>query len=173
MRSRRALRCSPVAAPFYLRWSAAANGNTANIIVQSLDTGARHVVLERGADARYVSTSHLVYALGGTLLAVPFDVAKLAVTGAAVPLVEDVAQSNVTAALRDLAPGSTGVCAERRYRRIPFATDPGVGRSPRPRGADQDALLARISIHDCHPTELASRSMSEIRKGDIWIWIWR
>ena len=35
----------------------------------------------RGADARYVPTGHLVYALGNTLLAVPFDVAQLAVTG--------------------------------------------------------------------------------------------
>ena len=71
--------------------------DTAQIVVQSLDSGRRHVVVERGADARYVPTGHLVYALGGTLLAVPFDVTMLAVTGAAVPLVEDVAQQNVTA----------------------------------------------------------------------------
>ena len=55
--------------------------DTAQIVVQSLDTGRRHVVVERGADARYVPTGHLVYALDGTLLAVPFDVTTLAVTG--------------------------------------------------------------------------------------------
>jgi eukaryotic-like serine/threonine-protein kinase len=71
--------------------------DTAQIVVQSLDSDRRHVVVERGADARYVPTGHLVYALGGTLLAVPFDVTRLAVTGDAVPLVEDVAQVNVTA----------------------------------------------------------------------------
>jgi Tol biopolymer transport system component len=71
--------------------------DTAQIVVQSLDSGKRHVVVERGADAQYLPTAHLVYALGGTLFAVPFDLAMLAVTGAAVPLVEDVAQSNVTA----------------------------------------------------------------------------
>jgi eukaryotic-like serine/threonine-protein kinase len=61
------------------------------IVVQSLDTGMRHVVLERGTDARYLRTGHLVYALGSTLLAVRFDMATLAVTGGPVPLVEDVA----------------------------------------------------------------------------------
>ena len=71
--------------------------DTAQIVVQSLDSGKRDVVVERGADARYVPTGHLVYALDGTLLAVPFDVTRLAVTGDAVPLVEDVAQVNVTA----------------------------------------------------------------------------
>ena len=66
--------------------------DTAQIVVQSLDSGRRDVVVERGADARYVPTGHLVYALDGTLLAVPFDVTRLTVTGDAVPLVEDVAQ---------------------------------------------------------------------------------
>ncbi len=71
--------------------------DTAQIVVQSLDSGRRNVVVERGTDARYVPTGHLVYALNGTLFAVPFDVTRLTVTGDAVPLVEDVAQSNVTA----------------------------------------------------------------------------
>jgi eukaryotic-like serine/threonine-protein kinase len=71
--------------------------DTAQIVVQSLDSARRQVVVERGADARYVPTGHLVYALDGTLLAVPFDVTRLNVTGDAVPLAEDVAQFNVKA----------------------------------------------------------------------------
>ena len=70
---------------------------TAQIVVHSLDTGTRRVILERGAAAQYVPTGHLVYALDGTLVGVPFDVATVAVSGAPVPLVEDVAQLNVTA----------------------------------------------------------------------------
>ena len=65
--------------------------DAAQIVVQSLDTGMRRVVVEGGADARYVSTGHLVYALESTLLGVPFDVATLAVTGGPVPLVDAVA----------------------------------------------------------------------------------
>jgi len=72
--------------------------DAAQIVVQSLDTGMRHVIVEGGADARYVPTGHLVYALGNTLLAVPFDVATLAVKGGPVPLVEDVARGEVTGA---------------------------------------------------------------------------
>ena len=41
----------------------------------------------------YALTGHLVYAQGGTLMAVPFDSQRLAVTGAAVPMVEGVMQS--------------------------------------------------------------------------------
>ena len=120
--------------------------DTAQIVVQSLDSGRRHVVVERGADARYVPTGHLVYALDGTLLAVPFDVTRLAVTGDAVPLVEDVAQLGCHRPLRDLESGRTGVCAEGRNRRTPAATDAGVGRSPRPRGSDQGRAPSQVFL---------------------------
>ena len=119
--------------------------DTAQIIVQSLDSDRRDVVVERGADARYVPTGHLVYALDGTLLAVPFDVTRLAVTGDAVPLVEDVAQQG-HGPLRDLESGRTGVCAERRNSRTPAATDAGVGRSPRPRGSDQGGTPSHVFL---------------------------
>jgi serine/threonine protein kinase len=66
----------------------------AQIVVQSLDTGARHVLV-RGRDARYVQTGHLVYASGGSLLAVGFDPDALKITGGPVPLEDDVAQSNL------------------------------------------------------------------------------
>jgi Tol biopolymer transport system component len=69
------------------------NLNTAQIVVQSLDTGVRHVVVEKGTDARYVPTGHLVYALGNTLLAVPFDASSVRVTAGPVSLVEDVART--------------------------------------------------------------------------------
>ncbi len=62
--------------------------------MQSVDTGARKVLVNGGSDARYVSTGHLVYALQGTLLAVPFDPNGLEVTGGPVPLIEDVARTD-------------------------------------------------------------------------------
>ena len=64
--------------------------NEAQVVVQSLETGVRKPLLEGGADARYVSTGHIVYASGGTLFAVPFDLSRLAVTGGAVSVVEGV-----------------------------------------------------------------------------------
>src|SRR5262249_188101 len=61
------------------------------VVVQSLATKERTVVLERaGGGARFVSTGHLVYAGGGTLLAVAFDAQRLKVTGTPTPVVEGV-----------------------------------------------------------------------------------
>ena len=60
------------------------------IAVQSLATGERRVVIDRGTGGRYLSTGHLVFTRGGTLFAVPFDVDRLAVNGSPVPLLTDV-----------------------------------------------------------------------------------
>jgi serine/threonine-protein kinase len=60
------------------------------IVVQSLKTGERHLVYQGGSDARYVGTGHLVYALGSTLFAAPFDLQKLQLKSAAVPILENV-----------------------------------------------------------------------------------
>ena len=64
--------------------------NDAQVVVQSLETRARKLLIEGGSDARYVSTGHIVYASGGTLFARPFDLSRLAVTGRAVAVVEGV-----------------------------------------------------------------------------------
>jgi serine/threonine-protein kinase len=62
------------------------------IAAQSLDGGAR-TTLVAGTDARYASSGHLVFMRLGTLLAAPFDAAALKLTGAPVPIVNDVAES--------------------------------------------------------------------------------
>jgi eukaryotic-like serine/threonine-protein kinase len=63
--------------------------DTAQVVVESLDTGERTPIV-RGGDARYVPTGHLLYAMGSVLFAVPFDVTRLEVRGAPVPVVEGV-----------------------------------------------------------------------------------
>src|SRR5262249_33678538 len=62
----------------------------AQIVVQSLKSGKRNLLIEAGTDAHYLPTGHIVYAYGGTLFAVPFDLRRLAVTGGQVPVVEGV-----------------------------------------------------------------------------------
>jgi len=71
--------------------SAALDFDKAQITVQSLDSGERHVLV-KGAGARYVPTGHLLYALGGALWAVPFDIQRQQLTGAPVAVVEGVAR---------------------------------------------------------------------------------
>jgi Tol biopolymer transport system component len=62
----------------------------AQIVVQTLKTGARKTVLEGGSDAHYLPTGHLVYALGGRLYAQAFDVKRQEKLGGPVGIVEGV-----------------------------------------------------------------------------------
>jgi serine/threonine-protein kinase len=77
-----------------------------DIAVLDLSTG-KHTVLVRGAYARYAVSGHLVYTTGdGTLMVVPFDQDKLALTGEAIGLVEGLAVGSAGAV--DLALSATG-----------------------------------------------------------------
>jgi Tol biopolymer transport system component len=60
------------------------------VVAQSLRTGERKTLMEGGADARYLSTGHLVYFSGGVVFAAPFDPERLVLTGGATPVVEGV-----------------------------------------------------------------------------------
>ena len=62
----------------------------AQIVVQSLESGERKILWEGGSDASYVPTGHLVYAIEDVLFALPFDLARLEVSGGPVPMVEGV-----------------------------------------------------------------------------------
>jgi eukaryotic-like serine/threonine-protein kinase len=70
----------------------------AHVVVQAVGTGERRNLSQGGTNPRYASTGHLVYAQGGNLMAVPFDSQRLAVIGAAIPVVEDVLQSTSSGA---------------------------------------------------------------------------
>jgi Tol biopolymer transport system component/DNA-binding winged helix-turn-helix (wHTH) protein len=72
--------------------TSAAFSDDATIVVQSLKTGERKILIQGGTSPRYVPTGHLVYAQGGRLLAVPFDTGRLEITGPAFPVAEDVWQ---------------------------------------------------------------------------------
>src|SRR5262245_7365490 len=62
----------------------------AQIVVQSLRSGQRKVLIEGGTDARYLATGHIVYAVAGVVRAVAFDVKGLHVSDGPVPVVEGV-----------------------------------------------------------------------------------
>ena len=65
------------------------------IVVQTLKSGNRKMVLPAGAGTHYLPSGHLVYAQSGVLFAVPFDARRLEVTGSPVGIVEGVARTNV------------------------------------------------------------------------------
>ncbi len=65
----------------------------AQIVVQSLKSGERKTLVEGGSDGRYLPSGHIVYALSGSLLAVPFDVRRLEIKGGPTPVLEGVLRS--------------------------------------------------------------------------------
>ena len=89
--------------------AATADGwDKAQIVVQSLKSGERKTLLSGGSDGRYLPTGHVVYALGGVLFAVPFDLRQLAVTGGPVPVVEGVQRSASANGAARFSVSSTG-----------------------------------------------------------------
>jgi len=79
----------------------------ANIVVQSLRTGQRTVVLSGGSDARYLPTGHLIYALGNDLFAVAFDANRRQVEGGPVSVIQGVMRAG--AARVDTASANYGI----------------------------------------------------------------
>jgi len=78
----------------------ASTGNwaTAQVVAQSLATSERRNLIQGGTNPRYAPSGHLLYVQAGTLMAAPFDAQRLRLTGAAVPVLEDVLQSAATGA---------------------------------------------------------------------------
>lgn len=50
--------------------------------------GERKILIEKGTNARYAPTGHLVFSRGGSLYAAPFDLKRLEVDGPAVPVLQ-------------------------------------------------------------------------------------
>ncbi|MDP3716573.1 MAG: protein kinase [Acidobacteriota bacterium] len=65
----------------------------AQIVVVSLRTGERRVLIQGGTSPCYSPTGHVVYARNGSLFAVPFDLNRLEVTGQPVMVLEGVLMS--------------------------------------------------------------------------------
>jgi serine/threonine-protein kinase len=66
---------------------------TATIEVLSVETGERKILLTGGVYGFYVPSGHLLFAVGETIRAVPFDLDRLEVEGAPLAVVEDVAMN--------------------------------------------------------------------------------
>jgi serine/threonine-protein kinase len=100
------------------------------IALQSLTGGEPQILIERGADARYVSTGHLVYARDGTLLAVPFDLRRLQVTGAPTGVVGGVTQAVNTGSisLNDTGAAQFTLSASGAMAYLPGGIFPSIDR---------------------------------------------
>jgi len=75
---------------FALRTAGAASWQEASIVAQSLRTGERKILIERGQHPRYTATRHLIYLQRGTIFAVSFDATSATISAGSVPLIENV-----------------------------------------------------------------------------------
>ena len=146
----------------------------AQVVVESLSTHKRTVVVPAGSDARYLPTGHLVYALRNAVFAVAFDPDRRKVTGGAVPLIEGVEQPvGVRAAGGNYAISQQGtlvyvaasaglrslVWVDRRGAATPItAIPPGAYDSPRLSPDGGRVLLTRAT------------SEGGTNVGDIWVY---
>lgn len=67
----------------------------ATITLLSIETGETRALVDRGSNPRYSPTGHIVYGRDGQLLAVPFDLDRLEVTGQPTSVLQGVATSHV------------------------------------------------------------------------------
>jgi len=97
----------------------------AQIVVQQVRSGERKTLINGGSDGRYLSSGHLLYTLGGVVLAVPFDVRRLELTGSATAVLNGVrrarglASANTMFATSDngtlvYVPGPSGLITNQR-----------------------------------------------------------
>ena len=66
------------------------NYDAASLVVQRLPDGPRKIVHKGGYQGRYLRSGHLLYMREGTLFAAPFDLERLEVVGASMPVLEGV-----------------------------------------------------------------------------------
>jgi serine/threonine-protein kinase len=137
------------------------------VAVLDLRTGARRVLVRGGSHAQYVAPGYLVYGAAGTLWAVGFDLARLEVVGAPVPVAEDVVTTGLGGADASVAADGTlvyvpgGVAAVRRTlvwvdrqgREEPLGASPRAYTFPR---LSPDGTQVAVSAFD--------------QAQDIWLW---
>jgi eukaryotic-like serine/threonine-protein kinase len=87
------------------------------VILQQPD-GTRQVIAPGGSDAHYLPSGHIVYMLGTTLMAVPFDLATYRVRGTPIPVVQGIARGQ-----SQLFAGHYAVSASGALAYVPGAPD--------------------------------------------------
>ena len=86
-------------------------------------------MIDNGADPRFVASGHIVFMRNTTLMAVPFDVDRLEVTGSPVALVENVMQTiNTGNTNNDSGAGQVTVSSTGR---LVYATGGAAPNQPR------------------------------------------
>ena len=152
---------------FTLRPKGTTDWNDAHIVVQSLRSGERRTVVERGRDGRYVPSGHLLYVLRGTLFATRFDAGRLAVRGGAASLIEGIPDAGGQSGAVHYAIAQDGSLAYvRSGETAGRATPVWVDRTGRELQQLTQAPIAGLTYPRLSPD---GRRFAAIAGGDLWV----
>jgi serine/threonine protein kinase/Tol biopolymer transport system component len=151
----------------------------------SRDSGSRRVIVEPGSFPLYLPSGHLVFFRDGALLAAPFDVDRLAVTGPPVRVIEDVAVDSAGAPLAAVsdtgilaytpsgAPARRLVWVSRQGIDQPISQVPGAYQNPR-LSPDNHRLSVQMSgdvwVHDLRRQTFTRLTPAETSANPWPIW---
>ena len=143
--------------------------DSATIEVLTISSGERRVVLTGGVYGLYVPTGHLLFAVGETIRAVPFDLDRFTVKGSPQTVVDDVAM-NLTDGAAAFDVSESGTLA---YLPIDsYVTETNVVLVDR-NGKEAPALPGRDRYTNPRLSPDRSRVSVDIRsansQGDIWV----
>ena len=100
------------------------------VVVQELATGSRRALLKPAADGRYAASGHVIYLQRGTMLAAPFDLGSLQVTGEGISVVAGVMQSaNTTNEFFDSGAGQFAISSVGSLLYVPGGIFPDPERT--------------------------------------------
>jgi serine/threonine protein kinase/Tol biopolymer transport system component len=139
----------------------AGSWDSADIVVQSLASGERKVVVHGGRDARYVPTGHLLYGLAGVLYGVAFDLRQLSTVGTPVSLVSGVMDADVRTGALHYSVSSTGSLA---YL-VGTSGDVGTLQWVSPDGRREALRLKPMSYSQPRVSPDGSRVALQVRSG--------
>jgi eukaryotic-like serine/threonine-protein kinase len=142
---------------------------TATIEVLTISTGERRVLVTGGVYGFYVPTGHLLFAVGESIRAVPFDLDRFEVRGVPVSVVDDVAM-NLTDGAAAFDVSETGTLA---YLPVDsYVTDTEVVLVDR-KGNETVALPRRDRYTNPRLSPDGARISVDIRSansmGDVWV----
>jgi Tol biopolymer transport system component len=141
------------------------------IVLQNLKSGERRTVVTGGTYARYVPTGHILYGNKGNLFAVPFDLARLAVTGPPAPFLEHVVMASSTGGAQySLANSGTfvSVLGESRASSLAVYWMDRAGKFQPLRSVPGDYVNPRISPDG----KQLSLNVFEGGSADVWVYDW-
>jgi serine/threonine-protein kinase len=142
----------------------------ASIVVQGLPQGPRKVVVQGGYHGRYLRSGHVVYMHEGTLFAVPFDLARLEVTGAAVPVIDELVGFAFTAGAQ-FAFSNSGTLVYLPGHSAPMLSIQWLDRTGKRSMLRASAAIYRNLRLSPDGTKLVT-AVFDGKSSDIWMYEW-